>query len=185
MRHRKLAITELGRVDCETFRLQPKHPIVLLLDNVRSLQNVGAMFRTADAFAIEGLALCGITGRPPHRELHNTALGAEDSVAWSYYSSALEAAAHYRAAGYQIVVLEQCEESIPLQAFSPAQETHLVVVVGNEVEGVTQAVASEADVCIEIPQWGTKHSLNVATAAGIVLWELVKTWSSCHRKEGS
>ncbi len=185
MRYRKLATSELGRVDCETFRLQPKHPIVLLLDNVRSLQNVGAMFRTADAFAIEGLALCGITGRPPHRELHNTALGAEDSVAWSYYPSALEAVAHYRAEGYQIVVLEQCEESIPLQAFSPAQETHLVVVVGNEVEGVTQAVASEADVCIEIPQWGTKHSLNVATAAGIVLWEFIKPWSSCHRKEGS
>lgn len=185
MRHRKLAITELGRVDCETFRLQPKHPIVLLLDNVRSLQNVGAMFRTADAFGIEGLALCGITGRPPHRELHNTALGAEDSVAWSYYSSVTDAVAHYRAAGYQIAVLEQCEGSIPLQAFSPTKETPLVLVVGNEVEGVTQAVASEADVCIEIPQWGTKHSLNVATAAGIVLWELVKPWSLCHRKEDS
>ncbi len=174
MRFRKLSTSELGRVDIETFRAQEKHPIILLLDNVRSLQNVGAMFRTADAFGIEGVALCGITGRPPHRELHNAALGAEDSVAWSYYPSSLEAVALYRAEGYKIVALEQCEGSIPLQDFSTSQHEKLLVVVGNEVEGVNQEVASTAEVCIEIPQWGTKHSLNVATAAGIVLWELVK-----------
>lgn len=174
MRFRKLSTSELGRVDIETFRAQEKHPIILLLDNVRSLQNVGAMFRTADAFGIEGVALCGITGRPPHRELHHAALGAEDSVAWWYYPSALEAVAHYRAEGYKIVALEQCEGSIPLQEFSTSQHEKLLVVVGNEVEGVNQEVASTAEVCIEIPQWGTKHSLNVATAAGIVLWELVK-----------
>ena len=165
---------ELKRVDIETFRQQAKRPIVLMLDNVRSLQNVGAMFRTADAFGIESLALCGITGCPPHRELHNAALGAEDSVAWQYFASAEEALTHFRAQGYKILVLEQCEGSVLLHQVARNITEKWVLVVGNEVEGVTQSVASAADLCVEIPQCGTKHSLNVATAAGILLWEWLR-----------
>ena len=174
MRHRKLSMPELNRVDIDTFRLQPKHPVVLMLDNVRSLQNVGAMFRTADAFGIESLALCGITGCPPHRELHNAALGAEDSVAWHYFASAEEALTHFRTQGYKILVLEQCEGSVLLHQVARNITEKWVLVVGNEVEGVTQSVASAADLCVEIPQCGTKHSLNVATAAGILLWEWLR-----------
>ena len=165
---------ELKRVDIDTFRQQAKHPVVLMLDNVRSLQNVGAMFRTADAFGIESLALCGITGCPPHRELHNAALGAEDSVAWLYFASAEEALTHFRAQGYKILVLEQCEGSVLLHQVARNITEKWVLVVGNEVEGVTQSVASAADLCVEIPQCGTKHSLNVATAAGILLWEWLR-----------
>lgn len=177
MRHRKLSMPELNRVDIDTFRLQPKRPIVLMLDNVRSLQNVGAMFRTADAFGIESLALCGITGCPPHRELHNAALGAEDSVAWQYFTTTEEAITHFRTEGYKILVLEQCEGSILLNQVEFNIADKWVFVVGNEVDGVIQAVASDADLCVEIPQCGTKHSLNVATAAGILLWEWLRgTW---------
>lgn len=174
MRHRKLSMPELHRVDVATFRQQPKSPVVLMLDNVRSLQNVGAMFRTADAFGIESLALCGITGCPPHRELHNAALGAEDSVAWRYFASAEDALTQFRAQGYKILVLEQCEGSILLNQVAHNVTEKWVFVVGNEVEGVTQSVASVADLCVEIPQRGTKHSLNVATAAGILLWEWLR-----------
>ncbi len=174
MRYRKLSLDELGRVDIPTFRSQNKHPIVLLLDNVRSLQNVGAMFRTADAFGISELALCGITGRPPHREIHNAALGAEDSMLWQYFATSVEGVAYYRSLGYRVIVLEQCEGSEFLGA-SPFDPTiPYLVVVGNEVEGVAQEIASGADRCIEIPQCGTKHSLNVATAAGILLWEMLR-----------
>ncbi len=174
MRHRKLSMPELHRVDIATFRQQPKSPVVLMLDNVRSLQNVGAMFRTADAFGIESLALCGITGCPPHRELHNAALGAEDSVAWRYFASADDAFTHFRTEGYKILVLEQCEGSVLLNQVVHNVTEKWVFVVGNEVEGVTQSVASVADLCVEIPQRGTKHSLNVATAAGILLWEWLR-----------
>ena len=174
MRHRKLSMPELKRVDIETFRQQAKHPVVLMLDNVRSLQNVGAMFRTADAFGIESLALCGITGCPPHRELHNAALGAEDSVAWHYFASAEESLTHFRTQGYKILVLEQCEGGVLLHQVARNITEKWVLVVGNEVEGVTQSVASAADLCVEIPQCGTKHSLNVATAAGILLWEWLR-----------
>ena len=174
MRHRKLSMPELHRVDVATFRQQPKSPVVLMLDNVRSLQNVGAMFRTADAFGIESLALCGITGCPPHRELHNAALGAEESVAWRYFASAEDALTQFRAQGYKILVLEQCEGSILLNQVAHNVTEKWVLVVGNEVEGVTQSVASVADLCVEIPQRGTKHSLNVATAAGILLWEWLR-----------
>ena len=174
MRHRKLSMPELRRVDVATFRQQPKQPVVLMLDNVRSLQNVGAMFRTADAFGIESLALCGITGCPPHRELHNAALGAEDSVAWHYFASAEDALTQFRAQGYKILVLEQCEGSVLLNQVVHNVTEKWVFVVGNEVEGVTQSVASVADLCVEIPQRGTKHSLNVATAAGILLWEWLR-----------
>ena len=162
---------DLHRIDVATGRQQPKSPVVLMLDNVRSLQNVGAMFRTADAFGIESLALCGITGCPPHRELHNAALGAEDSVAWRYFASAEDALTQFRAQGYKILVLEQCEGSVLLNQVLHNVTEKWVFVVGNEVEGVTQSVASVADLCVEIPQRGTKHSLNVATAAGILLWE--------------
>ena len=171
MRHRKLSMPELNRVDIDTFRLQPKRPIVLMLDNVRSLQNVGAMF------GIESLALCGITGCPPHRELHNAALGAEDSVAWQYFTTTEEAITHFRTEGYKILVLEQCEGSILLNQVEFNIADKWVFVVGNEVDGVIQAVASDADLCVEIPQCGTNHSLNVATAAGILLWEWLRdTW---------
>ncbi|PID90126.1 MAG: RNA methyltransferase [Bacteroidetes bacterium] len=164
---------ELGRLSPEEFQQSAHRPIVLLLDNIRSLQNVGAIFRTADAFNIEALALCGFTGTPPHRELHRAALGAEDTVAWQHFEHAMDALEHYGDQGYRILALEQCEGSVPLQTYEAHPQDRLLLILGNEVNGVDQALASRADVCLEIPQHGTKHSLNVATAAGIALWQLV------------
>ncbi len=172
IRHRKLRTDELGRLSPQAFGQSPHRPIALLLDNIRSLQNVGAIFRTADAFNIEGLALCGFTGTPPHRELHRAALGAESTVAWRHFERATDALARYRSEGYRILALEQCEGSVPLQSFTPRPQERLLLILGNEVHGVEQELASQADICLEIPQHGTKHSLNVATATGIALWQL-------------
>lgn len=176
IRNRKLGIDELGRLSPAAFAEAPRVPCVLLLDNIRSLQNVGAMFRTADAFALEGMALCGFTGTPPHRELHRAALGAENTVPWVHYGEPLEAVKFYRAQGYSILALEQCEGSVSLDAYAHSRASGFLLILGNEVEGVAQELVSEADVCLEIPQYGTKHSLNVATAAGIALWQLCKPY---------
>lgn len=184
MRNRKLKITEMGRMSADEFRASEKMPLVVVLDDVRSMYNVGSVFRTADAFRVEEILLCGITAQPPHPEIHKTALGAEDTVAWSHQATALEAVRSLQARGYTVFSIEQCEGSVLLQdlprqldslrtqGWQPAQG--VAIVLGNEVKGVRQEVVDASDGCIEIPQFGTKHSLNVSTTAGIVLWEFAK-----------
>ncbi len=169
---KKKTIWDLNRPDIEQFKRQQKNPIVLVLDNVRSLNNIGSMLRTSDAFALEKVCLCGITATPPSAEIHKTALGAEDSVSWTHYASTTDAIADLHADGYTVCCLEQVEHSVALQDFRVETGRRYAVVVGHEVEGVQQAVVDACDVCLEIPQFGTKHSLNVAVSAGIALWQL-------------
>ena len=170
---RKLTMPELNRLPIQDFRQAPKSPVVLVLDNVRSLHNVGAVFRTADAFALEKIYLCGVTGRPPHREITKTALGSTESVAWEYAPTTLEAAQALQAAGYQLVAVEQTTASVPLPQFRPVPGRPLALVLGNEVLGVDDEVLALCEVAVEIPQLGTKHSLNVGVAAGVVLWDVL------------
>ena len=171
---RKLLNGELGRPTVEEYALVDKLPVVVVLDNVRSAQNVGSFFRTADAFGINHIALCGISCTPPNREIHKTALGAEMSVAWSYYPTTLECIAQLRQEGYRIVAVEQIEGSTMLDDFHAEQGTKYALVFGNEVEGVDQAVADIVDDAIEIPQVGIKHSLNVSVSAGVLMWEMFR-----------
>jgi tRNA G18 (ribose-2'-O)-methylase SpoU len=172
---RKLTMAELNRVAVADFKSTPKSPVVLVLDNVRSLHNVGAVFRTADAFALEKIWLCGITGRPPHREITKTALGSETSVAWEFAPETTAAVAALKAAGYLVVAVEQTTGSVSLPHFQPEAGRPVALVLGNEVFGVDDAVLALCDLAVEIPQFGTKHSLNVGVAAGVVLWDtLVK-----------
>lgn len=171
---RKLLNEELGRPTLEEYGATPKMPIVVVMDNVRSAQNVGSLFRTSDAFGIERIMLCGITSTPPNREIHKTALGAELSVAWSYYATTAECVAQLRAEGYRIVAVEQVEGATMLDEFRLDAEAKYALVFGNEVEGVDQSVVDIVDSAIEIPQVGTKHSLNVSVSAGVVLWEVFK-----------
>ena len=170
--HRKLKITELNRISAEQFKEADKLPLVVVVDNVRSLHNIGSIFRTADAFRIECIYLCGITAVPPHPEMHKTALGAEYTVDWKYMKSAVDAVQQLKADGYEVYAVEQAEESIMLDAFTPDASRRYAVVLGNEVKGVQQEVIDCCDGCLEIPQYGTKHSLNVSVAAGIVLWQV-------------
>jgi 23S rRNA (guanosine2251-2'-O)-methyltransferase len=170
---RKLTMQEMNRLPVADFKATPKSPVVLVLDNVRSLHNVGAVFRTADAFALEHIYLCGVTGRPPHREITKTALGSTESVAWTHTATTLEAAQQLRAAGYQLVAVEQTTGSVLLPAFLPAPGQPLALVLGNEVFGVDDDVLALCDAAVEIPQLGTKHSLNVSVAAGVVLWDVL------------
>lgn len=165
---------ELFRKSADEFRRADKLPVVLLLENIRSMHNVGSVFRTADAFLANHIYLCGYTPRPPHRDIHKTALGATETVAWTYLHSAVDAVQQLRDAGHRIVAVEQVENSIPLQSFARSAGEKLAVVFGNEVEGVSEQVLALCDACIEIPQFGMKHSLNVSVAAGMVLWELVR-----------
>ena len=171
---RKLQIEEMGRLDVEAFRAAEKTPLVVVLDNVRSLHNVGSVFRTADAFRLAGVVLCGITAVPPAPEIHKTALGAEDSVQWSYFADTLDALAALRADGYGLLAVEQVEGSHTLSAFPVEQGRKYALVLGNEVKGVRQEVVDACDAAVEIPQYGTKHSLNVSVTAGIVMWEFFK-----------
>jgi 23S rRNA (guanosine2251-2'-O)-methyltransferase len=172
---RKLTMAELNRVAVADFKSTPKSPVVLVLDNVRSMHNVGAIFRTADAFALEKIWLCGITPRPPHREITKTALGSEESMAWEYAAETVAAVAALKQAGYQVVAVEQTTGSVQLPSFVPQPGRPLALVLGNEVFGVEDAVLALCDLAVEIPQFGTKHSLNVGVAAGVVLWDaLVK-----------
>jgi tRNA G18 (ribose-2'-O)-methylase SpoU len=171
---RKLNIKELNRLTTEEYKAVEKLPLVVVLDNVRSLHNVGAVFRTADAFRIEAIYLCGITARPPQVEIHKTALGAEFSVDWHYFVDAVEAVNALKAQGYGVYSVEQAEGSVMLDVWEPAPSGSYAVVLGNEVKGVQQAVVDLSDGCIEIPQYGTKHSLNVSVAAGIVMWDLFR-----------
>lgn len=171
---RKLKITELNRLNPEEFKQTTKIPLVVILDNVRSLHNVGAVFRTSDAFLVEAVYLCGITATPPHAEIHKTALGAEDTVCWKYMEKTSDAVMELKKKGYYIAAVEQAEQSIRLNELKIEDRRPYAIILGNEVKGVDQEVMNLCDTCIEIPQFGTKHSLNVSVTSGIVIWELFK-----------
>ena len=171
---RKLRTIEMHRMTVEEFHAAEKLPLVVVLDDVRSLYNVGSVFRTSDAFRVAGVYLCGITATPPHPEIHKTALGGEDSVDWRYFKTAVEAVEHLHQEGYRVCAIEQAEGSTLLQHLQVEEGVRYAVVFGNEVKGVHQDVVDLCDDCIEIPQWGTKHSMNVSVTAGIVLWEFCK-----------
>jgi len=207
---RKLKITEMGRMNVEEFKSSEKMPLVVVLDDVRSMYNVGSVFRTSDAFRVEAIYLCGITAQPPHPEIHKTALGAEDTVEWRYFKDTMEAVEDLKARGYFVYSIEQCEGSTKLQNLSPItteggshtgqgekdnsssvkscvsgeniphssflipHSQKYAIIMGNEVKGVKQEVVNASDGCLEIPQFGTKHSLNVSTTAGMVIWEFAK-----------
>ena len=170
--NKKKTIWDLHRLTTEEFKQSPKLPIAAVLDNVRSLSNVGAILRTCDAFAAEKVMLCGVTGTPPSPEIHKTALGAEDSVDWQYFTNTSEAIDVLKEAGATICCLEQVIDSLSLEQFTPdfKHGSHYAFVVGNEVDGVDPAIVDRCDICLEIPQLGTKHSLNVAVSAGITMW---------------
>ncbi|MDR1022071.1 MAG: RNA methyltransferase [Prevotellaceae bacterium] len=171
---RKLLNEELGRVSIAEFKRQAKHPIALVLDNVRSRHNVGAAFRTADAFSVREVVLCGICATPPDAEIHKSALGAEDTVAWRYFENTMQAVEQLRAESYELVAVEQTEAGTMLNRFSAVDGKLCALIFGNEVRGVAQEVVDACDRCLEIPQYGTKHSLNVSVSMGVVLWELCR-----------
>lgn len=164
---------QLQRPDVETFKKQEKTPIVLVLDNVRSMHNVGSAFRTADGFAIEKIYLCGITGTPPHREIEKTALGATQSIAWEYVKDTKDALQKLKDEQFKILAIEQAEDSVLLNEFKQDKNEKYALVFGNEVHGVDEEVMAMVDACIEIPQFGTKHSFNVSVTIGIVLWDFI------------
>lgn len=172
--NRKKLVTEMGRIDRDAFVQAEKLPLVVVLDNVRSLHNVGSVFRTSDAFRVERIVLCGITATPPSVEIHKTALGAEDVVEWQYFESTVDAVAALRGEGCKIYSIEQCQGSIALQDLVTAPGERYAVVFGNEVKGVQQVVVDASDGALEIPQFGTKHSLNVSVTAGMVIWEFAR-----------
>ena len=169
---RKLKNSELNRKNINEFKESDKTPIIIVLDNVRSLNNIGSVFRTSDALLIEAVYLCGITATPPHRELHKTALGAEDSVAWEYFEKTEDAVAKLQSNSFVVYAVEQAENSTSLESFKMDTEKKYALVFGNEVKGVQQKIVSLSDGCIEIPQFGTKHSFNISVSCGIVLWDL-------------
>jgi tRNA G18 (ribose-2'-O)-methylase SpoU len=171
---RKLSMAELGRKSVKEFRQSGKLPIIAVLENIRSAYNVGSVFRTGDAFLIEAIYIIGYSAKPPHKEIKKTALGAEETVSWRHFKTSQEALAELRLAGYKVYAVEQAENSYKLQSTGFRQNEKIAVVFGNEVTGVEQSTIDDCDGCIEIPQLGMKHSLNIATAAGVVLWELVK-----------
>ncbi|EEF74657.1 RNA methyltransferase, TrmH family [Phocaeicola coprophilus DSM 18228 = JCM 13818] len=171
---RKLKITEMNRKTVEEFKEARKIPLVVVLDQVRSLHNIGAVFRTADAFLVDKIYLCGITATPPHPELHKTALGAEFTVDWKYFKNTQDAVNDLHKDGYVVLAIEQCEGSTMLDDLILEKDKKYAIVFGNEVKGVQQEVVNSCDGCIEIPQYGTKHSLNVSVTAGIVLWECAR-----------
>ena len=165
---------ELGRKSVEEFKEAEKMPVVVVLENIRSAYNVGSVFRTSDAFLVEAIYITGYSAKPPHKEIKKTALGAEETVTWQHFPSAKEAVAQLRKLGYKILAVEQVENSLKLNQLNWDGESKLAVVFGNEVTGVEQSTIEICDGCLEIPQLGMKHSLNIATAAGVVLWELAR-----------
>ena len=171
--NRKKLVTEMGRISGEAFRSADKMPLVVVLDNVRSLHNVGSVFRTSDAFRLQGVCLCGITATPPHPEIHKTALGAEDSVEWKYFERTEDAVEMLLEQGYTVLAVEQCEGSMMLQDFKYEKDRKYAIVLGNEVKGVQQQIVDRCKGCLEIPQYGTKHSMNVSVTAGIVIWSII------------
>lgn len=171
---RKLSMDELNRKSVEDFRQADKMPVIVVLENIRSAYNVGSVFRTADAFLLQGIYICGYTARPPHKEIKKTALGSDETVHWAHFPNAAAAIDQLRADGYKVFAVEQAVNSIALQQFNRPQQDKTALVFGNEVTGVEQSTIALCDGCIEIPQMGTKHSLNVSVAAGVVLWEMVR-----------
>lgn len=171
---KKLKLEELGRISVDEFKDAEKLPVCIVLDNVRSLHNVGSSFRTADAFRIEKIYLTGITGTPPHREIQKSALGATESVAWEYAEDSAEAVKNIKAAGYEIIIIEQTTASKPIHAFTPVAGKKYCLVFGNEVDGVSDGVLAHGDQALDIPQGGTKHSLNISVCLGIVAWEFFR-----------
>ena len=169
---RKLKNNELGRISVSAFKKTSKTPIIVVLDNIRSLNNVGSVFRTSDAFLIEKIYLCGFTATPPHKEIHKTALGATESVDWEHKEDTLTLVNELKAEGIVVASIEQVENSIMLDEFTPETNKKIAIVMGNEVKGVQQEVINASDYCIEIPQKGTKHSLNISVSCGVVLWDL-------------
>ena len=169
---RKLSNEELHRKSVAEFIKAPKTPIIIVLDNVRSLNNVGSVFRTADAFLIEAVYLCGITGTPPNKEIQKTALGATESISWKYFKETLDAVADLKKEGYVVYAIEQAESAIMLNNFMPSRRQKIAIIFGNEVKGVQQEVIDASMDVIEIPQVGTKHSLNIAVSVGVVMWDL-------------
>jgi tRNA G18 (ribose-2'-O)-methylase SpoU len=174
--NRKLKLWELDRVDEQTFHEQAKFPLIVVLNDIRSLNNIGSFFRTADAFNVEKIILCGITAQPPHRDIQKTALGATESVTWEYHASITDVVAQLQAANVCVCSIEQAEKTVELQQIKELPEQRFALVFGNEVDGVDQAVIDQSNYIIEIPQFGTKHSLNVSVCAGIVLWEFAKRY---------
>lgn len=171
---KKLKITEMNRLTAEEFKNETKTPLIVVLDNVRSLHNVGSVFRTADAFLVEAVYLCGITSTPPHAEIHKTALGAENTVDWKYFENTHDALDQLKTLGYTVFAIEQAIGSTLLPDIKLESGKKYAVILGNEVKGVQQSVVDACDGCIEIPQFGTKHSLNVSVTAGIIIWDMVK-----------
>lgn len=177
---KKLKLEELGRISIDDFKTAKKLPVCIILDNVRSLHNVGSAFRTADAFRIEKIFLTGITGTPPHREIQKSALGATESVAWEYGEQPEAVVRKLKEDGYTITIVEQTSESLPLQSFTPEPGKKYALVFGNEVNGVSDMVISAGDISLEVPQAGTKHSLNISVCLGIVTWEIFKKIGQLH-----
>ncbi|GGZ20213.1 RNA methyltransferase [Echinicola pacifica] len=175
---KKLSMEELNRLSVEEFKEADKVPVVIVLDNIRSLNNIGSAFRTSDAFRIKKIYLCGITGTPPHRDIQKTALGATESVDWEYFDHTLEAIAALKTEGFQICSLEQVDHSTMLNKFSPQPESKYALVFGNEVFGVEDEVIAASDHVLEIPQMGTKHSLNISVSMGIAIWDFVNKLGS-------
>lgn len=173
MQHRKLLNEELNRLSTEEYKDAQKLPVVVVLDNVRSLNNIGSVFRTGDAFRIAQIYLCGITATPPHREIHKTALGAEESVEWQYSPETIDTVRTLKEEGFTIVSVEQVENSVSLETFYIAPDQKYAFVFGNEVKGVQQEVVDLSDICVELPQFGTKHSFNISVTVGIVLWQVL------------
>ncbi len=173
---RKLRMNELNRLTTEEFREAEKHPIVVVLDNVRSLLNVGSVFRTSDAFLIEELHLCGLTAPPPHREMNKTALGATETVKWKHFKNTLDSVTALKHRGFRLLAVEQTENSVPLMDYDFKTGENLALIFGNEVKGVSREVLELCDTALEIPQFGTKHSLNISVSAGIALWQAVQVY---------
>ena len=172
MKHRKLKNIELGRKSVEEAIDAQKTPLILILDNIRSLNNIGSVFRTSDAFLLEKIYLCGITAKPPHKDIHKTALGATDSVEWEYVENTIDLINRLKSEGVKVASIEQAEDSISLEDYQTHPNSSYAIVFGNEVKGVSQEVVSMSDAVIEIPQYGTKHSLNISVSCGVVVWDL-------------
>lgn len=172
--NRKLLASEMGRVSPQQYKALPESGVVVVMDNIRSAHNVGSVFRTCDAFKVDRVLLCGICAVPPSAEIHKSALGAEESVPWEHFDDTLDALAALRAEGYLLAAVEQTTDSVSLERFAPQKGGRIALVMGNEVDGVRQDVVDACDLSIEVPQWGTKHSLNVSVCAGVVIWEVIR-----------
>lgn len=174
-KHEKLQLKELNRVNIDEYKKLDKIPLVVVLDNIRSMSNIGSMFRTSDAFCVEAIHLCGITSVPPQNEIRKTALGATESVSWKYFNNTMDSIRELKDNNYQIISIEQTKNSTLLQNYQAKTNQKVAIVLGNEVKGVEQEVINESDFCLEIPQYGTKHSLNVSISAGLIIWHIFQS----------